>query len=56
MSSEARPLFPDEQEEDLASLYELILKNSASVEDALASLNGSSDVEYGHTPEERSAR
>jgi hypothetical protein len=50
---DARPLFPEEKEDDLASLYEVVLDNSASVEDALASLNKSSAVEYAHTPQER---
>ena len=51
--SEARPLFPDEKEEDLASIYELTLNGSASIDEALASLNHAPDVEYAHTPQER---
>jgi hypothetical protein len=51
--SEARPLFPDEKEEDLASLYEVTLNRSASVDEALASLKQAADVEYAHTPKER---
>jgi hypothetical protein len=50
---DARPLFPEEKEDSLASLYEVVLINSASVEDALANLNKSSAVEYAHTPQQR---
>jgi hypothetical protein len=50
---DARPLFPGEEEEKLASLYEVILKKNASVERALASLNEAHEVEYAHTPQER---
>lgn len=49
----ARPLFPEEKEDSLASLYEVVLNNAASVEDALASLNKSSAIEYAHTPQQR---
>ena len=46
-----RPLFPGEEE--LASVFEVILKEHASVERALASLNDAQDVEYAHAPQER---
>ena len=54
--NDARPLFPDEGEADLASLYVVTLNDSASMQEALATLNHASEVEYAHSPEERGAR
>ena len=51
--AEAHPLFPDAGEGDLASLYEVNLKSSASLETILASLNQVAEVEYAHSPQER---
>jgi hypothetical protein len=52
---DAHPLFPDASPGDLAKLYEVRLKNSAPVEDILASFNEAAEVEYAHVPQERSA-
>jgi hypothetical protein len=50
---DAHPLFPGEEEEGLASLYEVVLKSNASVEQALAYLNKVREVEYAHIPQDR---
>lgn len=52
----ARPLFPDETEAELASLYELDLSPQASLTKVLKDLRGDEDVEYAHVPEERFPR
>jgi hypothetical protein len=51
----AEPLFKDACEAELASVFEVRLVSSASVQEALAALAEDEDVEYAHTPQERTA-
>jgi len=46
-------LFPGEKEEDLASLFEVVLDEKSSVESVLSTLCNDESIEYAHTPEER---
>jgi hypothetical protein len=49
----AEPLFPDDDEPDLCTLYEVRLRENASTERALETLAGNPEVEYAHEPAER---
>lgn len=51
--SGAKRLFPEDDEEDLASLYEVTLNRSVSIGAALRSLRRFKEVEYAHLPQER---
>jgi hypothetical protein len=48
-----RPLFPDDPEEELASLFEVVLKDSASLDRVQGALAGAEQIEYAHSPAER---
>jgi hypothetical protein len=52
---DARQLFPGDAEEDLASLYEIILDDTVPLNQALTSLNSDEQVEYAHVPQARRA-
>jgi len=47
---EARPLFPAETEAELACLFEVDLREKASLKRALASLSKDRQIEYAHAP------
>jgi hypothetical protein len=51
-----RPLFPEEVESDLATLYEFDLAPDASASDVLKELQNDEDVEYAHLPAERTPK
>lgn len=51
----ARQLFPDDSEEELATLFEVELRASSSVEQAVTSLEKDPDIEYSHKPSPRNA-
>ncbi len=50
---EARPLFPGENEPELALLFEVDLRQKASLKRALHSLNKDKQIEYAHVPAAR---
>jgi hypothetical protein len=52
---DARQLFPGDEEQNLASLFEVELDDSVSLNQALAALNSDEDVEYAHLPQSRKA-
>ncbi len=52
----ADQLFPDDSDDELATLFEVVLSEGASLDQAKASLDGDDDVEYAHEPVERSGR
>ncbi|HEY0874597.1 MAG TPA: hypothetical protein VGD94_14085 [Vicinamibacterales bacterium] len=47
---DARPLFPGDTLPDLATLYQVRLPDTASVDRVLAALRREPDVEYAHVP------
>lgn len=49
----ALQLFPGESEEELASLFEVVLEKSASVDKAVSSLQEDPQIEYAHPPAPR---
>jgi len=50
---ESKPVFPDAEEEELATLYEIRVKNESNVNQILEELQKREDVEYAHLPVER---
>ena len=50
---EASQLFPGESEDELASLFEVVLKSGSAVVRALSSLSEEEQFEYAHPPAER---
>ena len=50
----AEPLFPDETEPELGSLFQVTLSSAAKVPVILESLSVEKDVEYAHEPATRS--
>ena len=47
------PLFPDDDEPDLATLYQVDLCDDADVDEIAGRLCHEDDVEYAHEPAER---
>jgi hypothetical protein len=52
----AEPLFPGESEPELASLFQITLRPSASVGDVVGRLQGDARIEYAHEPADRSTK
>jgi hypothetical protein len=50
---EARPVFPDDADPELSTLFELELRSTASLDDVLARLQSDGDIEYAHRAAER---
>ncbi len=50
---EIHQLFPEEPEDDLASVFEVVLGAATSVDEAKASLDLDEEVEYTHEPATR---
>jgi hypothetical protein len=50
---DASQVFPDDSDEELATLFEVVLSERASVEEAKASLDGDQEIEYTHEPAEK---
>jgi len=51
--SQVDALFPDSDEPQLATMFELRLKDDASVKQVLDKLSRDDEIEYAHEPEER---
>jgi hypothetical protein len=49
----AEPLFPDERDPELASLFQLTLRGQTSVARVIGSLAADREVEYAHEPAQR---
>jgi hypothetical protein len=52
----AEPLFPGETEPELASLFQVTLRQRAKVRDVVGRLQRDKRVEYAHEPAERSPK
>ncbi len=50
---EIAPLFPEDEDTELAALFEVSLPDPESVERAIACLETDEEVEYAHEPAER---
>ncbi len=47
---DASQVFPNDPDEELATLFEVVLNESTSVEEAKASLDQDEEIEYTHEP------
>ena len=53
---ESRPLFPDSEDVELSTLFEIVLKANCQADLVLEKLRAQDDVEYAHFPADRQTK